>query len=136
MYLFIKTPKDKFEKIFFNFFYTIFKSRVVICYERDRFYFASNDLSKSKIIEAKKQKFRIIIPIFVALLLIGFSIVQNDVFIQLFLSIVALLLFIISFFVKKTTYSILINENKIDYNKFELDLKFKDIDGITFYKLV
>jgi hypothetical protein len=136
MYLFSITPKERFEKIIFNFFYTIFKSRIVICYERDRFYFVSNDMLKSKIIENKKQKLHIIIPIFVAFSLIVFSILQNNIFVQLVLSIVALLLFTISFFVKKTTYTLLVNENKIDYYKFELDLKFKNIDGITFYKLI
>ena len=136
MYLFSITPKERFEKIIFNFFYTIFKSRIVICYERDRFYFVSNDMLKSKIIENKKQKLHIIIPIFVAFSLIVFSILQNNIFVQLVLSIGALLLFTISFFVKKTTYTLLVNENKIDYYKFELDLKFKNIDGITFYKLI
>ena len=106
-----------------------------MCYERDRFYFAYNDLSESKIIESNNQKYHVVIPIFLAISLIGFSILQSNIFFQFILSIVSLILFIISFSVKKTTYTILINENKIDYNKFELDFKFKNIDGITFYKL-
>lgn len=136
MHSFVNIPKGRFEKIVFNFFYTVFKSRIVICYERDRFCFVSNDLSKSKIVESKKRKFHVIIPIFMAFSLIAFSILQNNIFVQLILSIVALLLFTIPFFVKKTTYTLLVNESKIDYYKFELDFKFKNIDGITFYKLI
>jgi hypothetical protein len=134
MSLFIKNPRDTFEKLFFKIYYSNYKSRLVICYERDRFFFASNDLSQCKIVEYKKQKHNVVIPIFFAISLMGFAILQNDILFQFLISIVSLMLLIISFSVKKNIYTIKINESKIDYCRYDLDIKFKKLEGITFYK--
>jgi hypothetical protein len=134
MSLFIKNPRDTFEKLFFKIYYSNYKSRLVICYERDRFFFASNDLLKCKIVDLKKQKHNIVIPIFFAISLMGFAILQNDILFQFLISIVSLMLLIISFSVKKNIYTIKINESKIDYCRYDLDIKFKKLEGITFYK--
>ena len=134
MSLFIKTPKDTFEKLFFNIYYSNHKSRLVMCYERDRFFFASNDISQYKIVDFKKQKYNVVIPIFLAISVMGFAVLQNDILFQFLISIVSLMLLIISFSVKKNIYTVKINESKIDYWRYDLDIKFKKLEGITFYK--
>ena len=134
MSLFVKTPKDRFEKLFFNIYYTIYKSRIVIFHKRDKPYFVSNNLSQFEIVDLKIQNFCTVIPILFAFLLIGFAILQSDIYSQITLSIISLILLIISFSVKKILFTILINENRMNYSRFDLDVKFKNLEGITFYK--
>jgi hypothetical protein len=136
MKLIRKTPKDKFEKLFFNIYYINYESRLMICFEHDRFFFASNDLLQSKIVDLKRQKSRLVIPIFFATLLICIAILQNDILFQFIISFFSLVIFILSFSLKNSIYSIIINNNKIDYKRFDLDIKFKNLEGITFYKRI
>ena len=102
----------------------------------NRFFFASNDLLQSKIVDLKRQKSRLVIPIFFATLLICIAILQNDILFQFIISFFSLVIFILSFSLKNSIYSIIINNNKIDYKRFDLDIKFKNLEGITFYKRI
>ncbi len=135
MNLFSKTPKDKFEKVFLNIYYSIYKSRLVICFERDRFFFAYTDLSQSKIVDFKK-KIPVVIPIFFATLLIFFVILQHDILFQFIISFFSLVLFILFYSLRNSIYTVIINNNKIDYKRFDLDIKYRNFDGITFYKRI
>lgn len=134
MNLFVNTPKDGFEKLFFNIHYTIYQSRVVILHKRDKPYFVTNNSSQFEIVDIKIQNFNVVIPIFFAILLMAFAIFQSDIYSQIITAIVSLMLLIVSFSVKKIIFTILINENKMNYSRFDLDVKFKNIEGITFYK--
>lgn len=134
MSLSIKTPKDGFEKLFFNIYFTIYQSRVVILHKRDKPYFVTNKSSQFQIVDVKIQNFNVLIPVFFAILLMVFAILQSDFYSQIIIAILSLMLLIVSFSVKKIILTVLINENKTDYSKFDLDVKFKDIEGITFYK--
>jgi hypothetical protein len=64
----------------------------------------------------------------------AFAILQSDIYSQIITAIVSLMLLIVSFSVKKIIFTILINENKMNYSRFDLDVKFKNVEGITFYK--
>jgi hypothetical protein len=134
MNLFVNTPKDRFEKLFFNIHYTIYQSRVVILHKRDKPYFVTNNSSQFEIVDVKIQNFNVVIPIFFAILLMAFAILQSDIYSQIITAIVSLMLLIVSFSVKKIIFTILINENKMNYSRFDLDVKFKNVEGITFYK--
>jgi hypothetical protein len=130
----INAPKDGFEKLFFNIYFTIYQSRVVILHKRDKPYFVTNDSSQFQIVDVKIQNFNVLIPVSFAILLMVFAILQSDFYSQIIIAILSLMLLIVSFSVKKIILTVLINENKTDYNKFDLDVKFKDLEGITFYK--
>jgi hypothetical protein len=130
----IKDPKDGFEKLFFNIYFTIYQSRVVILHKRDKPYFVTSNSSKFEIVDVKIQNFNVLIPVFFAILLMAFAILQSDFYSQIIIAILSLMLLIVSFSVKKIILTVLINENKTDYSKFDLDVKFKDLEGITFYK--
>jgi hypothetical protein len=130
----INAPKDGFEKLFFNIYFTIYQSRVVILHKRDKPYFVTNDSSQFQIVDVKIQNFNVLIPVSFAILLMVFAILQSDFYSQIIIAILSLMLLIVSFSVKKIIFTILINENKMDYSKFDLDVKFKDLEGITFYK--
>ena len=134
MNLFVNTPKDRFEKLFFNIHYTIYQSRVVILHKRDKPYFVTNNSSQFEIVDVKIQNFNVVIPIFFAILLMAFAILQSDIYSQIITAIVSLMLMIVSFSVKKIIFTILINENKMNCSRFDLDVKFKNVEGITFYK--
>jgi hypothetical protein len=134
MNLFVNTPKDRFEKLFFNIHYTIYQSRVVILHKRDKPYFVTNNSSQFEIVDVKIQNFNVVIPVFFATLLMAFAILQSDIYSQIITAIVSLMLLIVSFSVKKIIFTILINENKMNYSRFDLDVKFKNVEGITFYK--
>ena len=134
MNLFVNTPKDRFEKLFFNIHYTIYQSRVVILHKRDKPYFVTNNSSQFEIVDVKIQNFNVVIPIFFAILLMAFAILQSDIYSQIITAIVSLMLLIVSFSVKKIIFTIRINENKMNYSRFDLDVKFKNVEGITFYK--
>ncbi len=134
MNLFGNTPKDRFEKLFFNIHYTIYQSRVVILHKRDKPYFVTNNSSQFEIVDVKIQNFNVVIPIFFAILLMAFAILQSDIYSQIITAILSLMLLIVSFSVKKIIFTILINENKMNYSRFDLDVKFKNVEGITFYK--
>jgi hypothetical protein len=134
MNLLFNTPKDRFEKLFFNIHYTIYQSRVVILHKRDKPYFVTNNSSQFEIVDVKIQNFNVVIPIFFAILLMAFAILQSDIYSQIITAIVSLMLLIVSFSVKKIIFTILINENKMNYSRFDLDVKFKNVEGITFYK--
>lgn len=127
-------PKDGFEKLFFNIYFTIYQSRIVILHKRDKPYFVTNDSSQFQIVDVKIQNFNVLIPVSFAILLMVFAILQSDFYSQIIIAILSLMLLIVSFSVKKIIFTILINENKMDYSKFDLDVKFKDLEGITFYK--
>jgi hypothetical protein len=64
----------------------------------------------------------------------AFAILQSDICSQIITAIVSFLLLIVSFSVKKIIFTIRINENKMNYSRFDLDVKFKNLEGITFYK--
>jgi hypothetical protein len=130
----INAPKDGFEKLFFNIYFTIYQSRIVILHKRDKPYFVTNDSSQFQIVDVKIQNFNVLIPVSFAILLMVFAILQSDFYSQIIIAILSLMLLIVSFSVKKIIFTILINENKMDYSKFDLDVKFKDLEGITFYK--
>jgi hypothetical protein len=130
----INAPKDGFEKLFFNIYFTIYQSRVVILHKRDKPYFVTNDSSQFQIVDVKIQNFNVLIPVSFAILLMVFAILQSDFYSQIIIAILSLMLLIVSFSVKKIIFTILINDNKMDYSKFDLDVKFKDLEGITFYK--
>ena len=134
MSLSIKTPKDGFEKLFFNIYFTTYQSRVVILHKRDKPYFVTNKSSQFEIVDVKIQNFNVLIPVSFAILLMVFAILQSDFYSQIIIAILSLMLLIVSFSVKKIILTVLINENKMDYSKFDLDVKFKDLEGITFYK--
>ena len=134
MNLLFNTPKDRFEKLFFNIHYTIYQSRVVILHKRDKPYFVTNNSSQFEIVDLKIQNFNVVIPIFFAILLMAFAILQSDICSQIITAIVSFLLLIVSFSVKKIIFTIRINENKMNYSRFDLDVKFKNLEGITFYK--
>lgn len=134
MSLSIKTPEDGFEKLFFNIYFTTYQSRVVILHKRDKPYFVTNKSSQFQIVDVKIQNFNVLIPVSFAILLMVFAILQSDFYSQIIIAILSLMLLIVSFSVKKIILTVLINENKTDYSKFDLDVKFKDIEGITFYK--
>jgi hypothetical protein len=136
MNLFFKTPEHRFEKLFFNIYYTYFRSRIVLCIKKERSYCYYNTRSQIEITSSRKRKRLFAIPIFGVFTSIGCALIQNDIFFQFVLSTISLVILIISTSVKKYNYKILINENKIEYNKFELDFKFKNMEGITFFKLV
>ena len=130
----INAPKDGFEKLFFNIYFTIYQSRVVILHKRDKPYFVTNKSSQFEIVDVKIQNFNVLIPVSFAILLMVFAILQSDFYSQIIIAILSLMLLIVSFSVKKIILTVLINENKTDYSKFDLDVKFKDLEGITFYK--
>ena len=134
MSLSIKTPKDGFEKLFFNIYFTTYQSRVVILHKRDKPYFVSSNSSQFEIIDVKIQNFNVIVPVFFAILLMAFAILQSDIYSQIITAIISLMLLIVSFSVKKIIFTILINEKKMNYSRFDLDVKFKNVEGITFYK--
>lgn len=134
MNLFVNTPKDRFEKLFFNIHYTIYQSRVVILHKRDKPYFVNSNSSQFEIIDVKIQNFNVVIPVFFASLLMVFAILQSDIYSQIISAIVSLMLLIVSFSIKKIILTIIIDENKMNYSRFDLDVKFKNVEGITFYK--
>ena len=134
MSLSIKTPKDGFEKLFFNIYFTTYQSRVVILHKRHKPYFVSSNSSQFEIIDVKIQNFNVIVPVFFAILLMAFAILQSDIYSQIITAIISLMLLIVSFSVKKVIFTILINEKKMNYSRFDLDVKFKNVEGITFYK--
>jgi hypothetical protein len=134
MNLFVNTPKDRFEKLFFNIHYTFYQSRVVILHKRDKPYFVTSNSSQFEIIDVKIKNFNVVIPVFFAIVLMAFAILQSDICSQIITAIVSFLLLIVSFSVKKIIFTILINENKMNYSRFDLDVKFKNLEGITFYK--
>ncbi len=136
MSLFVKPPKDRFEKLFFNIYYTVYKSRVVICHERNRSCFDANNLPKFEIVDFKIQNCCIVIPVLFATSMIGVALLQSDVYSQFILSIVSLILLIISFSVKKILLTIVLDENKMNLNRYDVDVKFKNLEGISFYKIV
>jgi hypothetical protein len=134
MNLLFNTPKDRFEKLFFNIHYTIYQSRVVILHKRDKPYFVTSNSSQFEIIDVKIKNFNVVIPVFFAIVLMAFAILQSDICSQIITAIVSFLLLIVSFSVKKIIFTIRINENKMNYSRFDLDVKFKNLEGITFYK--
>ena len=125
--------ENEFEKVVVtNSFYTIFETKAFISFKKgDRFQFTFDEISNIRIVKKEKNIFTLLFLLFLATITcVFFSLIETNTLYQFSYLGFSYLFFILTFYVKKTSYTLCIDKKNLVRHRFTIkkellgDVKF------------